>query len=60
MFIQEELELLAEAVNWRINNGDFSRQDGEFETAKHKDTLNALANKVVSYQEWSEENVSDI
>ena len=61
MFTQEELELLAEALNYRINNGDFNQKDGKFETAKHKADLNHLADKVVSFQENSDDEcASDI
>jgi len=59
MFDQEELNLLAEALNWRINNGDFSQVNGEFNTTNHKADLNELADKVVSMQEAEQEDSDD-
>ena len=52
MFTQAELELLAEALNWRMEHGSFSKSlQHDFNTEAHRIALNHLANKVVSLQE---------
>ncbi len=51
-FTPAELELLAEALNYRIQQGDFSKSlKTHFNTEAHKIALNHLADKVVSMQE---------
>lgn len=60
MFTQYELNILAEALNWRIYTGDFSGKDAVpdeyFGTPSHEDDLNKLADKVVSLQEAEQDD----
>lgn len=51
MFEQFELELLAEALKFRLIHGGFNRHGEGVGTPAHKGALNELADKVVSLQE---------
>lgn len=59
MFTQAELELLAEALDWRLKHGEFSKSlKTHFNTEAHKIALTDLAEKVVLMQE-AEQNEHD-
>lgn len=59
MFTQSELEFLAEALDYRLKLGEFSgknSQGDKFGTLEHRQSLNNLADKVVSFQEAEQED----